>query len=467
MVNATAHATGSGWAEEARATFVLAWPLVIAQLAQMSLTTTDVVMMGWLGPESLAAGTLAGALLHPFEIAGFGMVMATAPLIAQAIGARQFRSVRRTTRQGLWISIMLCSLMVPVLWQAEWIFLSLGQMPETSRMAGEYLHAAVWMLYPALMTIVLRGLVSAHGQTSVVLVITVIGIFVNAFGNYVLMFGKFGFPRLELVGAGISTSIVASVMFALLLAYVLTHRRHKRYAILLRFWKPDWPRFLRILRLGSPIGLMLAAETSLFAIAAVLMGWLGTAELAAHAIALQLASLAFMVPLGLSHATTIRVGLAYGRGSRSDVGLAGWVSIILATGVMAVTCLIFWLLPGPLVHLFLDPQNPANSLPITLAVGYLGIAALFQLFDGAQVASAAALRGISDTTVPAVVAIFSYWGCGLPIAWYLGFVVEWRGLGVWLGLAAGLAFAAVVLIGRFALRERFAFGRNVPRPRQI
>lgn len=457
MYNTTATSAGSGWIEETRATLALAWPLIIAQLAQMSLATTDVIMMGWLGPQSLAAGTLATAVLFPFQIFGFGIVMATAPLIAQAIGARQFRSVRRTTRQGLWMAIVISSLLIPVLWQAEAFFLAVGQDAEISRLAEGYMHTAVWLFYPAMMMVVLRGLVSAHGQTSIILAITIAGIFVNALGNYALMFGNFGFPRLELVGAGISTSFVNLVMFGLILLYVLNHRRHRRYAILVRFWKPDWPRFGRILRLGAPIGFMMAAETSLFAAAAVLMGWLGTDELAAHAIAIQLAALAFMVPLGLSFATTIRVGLARGRNRADEVGLAGWVSIAMAIGIMSITCVVFWTMPEPLVTLFLDPGKPENRLPIALATSYLAVAALFQLVDGAQVASAAALRGMSDTKVPMFIAIFGYWGVGLPIAWFLGFYLEWRGLGIWFGLAAGLTFAAIVLMSRFAMRERLGF----------
>lgn len=457
MYNATAPSAGSGWIEETRATLVLAWPLIIAQLAHMSLTTTDVIMMGWLGPQSLAAGTLAASVLFPFQIFGFGIVMATAPLIAQAIGARQFRSVRRTTRQGLWMSIAVSSLLIPMLWHVETFFLAVGQDAETSRLAGGYTHTAVWLFYPAMMMVVLRGLVSAHGQTSIILAITIAGIFVNALGNYALMFGNFGFPRLELVGAGISTSFVNFVMFGLILIYVLNHRRHRRYAILIRFWKPDLPRFVGILRLGAPIGFMMAAETSLFAAAAVLMGWLGTDELAAHAIAIQLAALAFMVPLGLSHATTIRVGLARGRGNAQEVGLTGWVSIAMAIGIMSVTCILFWTTPEPLVTLFLDPGIAENTVPIALAASYLAVAALFQLVDGAQVAAAAALRGMSDTKVPMIIAIFGYWGVGLPIAWFFGFFLEWRGLGIWFGLAAGLTFAAVVLMSRFAMRERLGF----------
>ena len=447
-------ATGISWGGEFRATISLAWPLVIAQLAAMALHTTDVIMMGWLGPKYLASGTLATAYLYPFLMFGFGTLTAVSPMIAQAIGARQYRSVRRTTRQGLWVGIVVAAITIPLVLQGERVFLTLGQAPDNAALAQSYLRHAVWLFCPALMFVVLRGLVSAHGHTAIILWITLIGILVNALGNYALMFGHFGFPRLELRGAGISTTFVNATMSALLLLYVVRHRRLKRYAILIRFRKPDWQRFFSILRLGSPIGLMMTAEVGLFTAAALLMGWFGTNELAAHAIALQLAAITFMVPLGISQATTIRVGLAYGRGHRPDIGKAGWVSIGLASGFMSLTALLFWFAPDMLIHLFLDPGQPENTVPIALAVGYLGVAALFQLVDGAQVAAAAALRGLSDTTVPMVIAILGYWAFGLPVAWLLGFSAGLEGAGVWLGLASGLAFAAVTLIARFAMRER-------------
>jgi MATE family multidrug resistance protein len=199
---------------------------------------------------------------------------------------------------------------------------------------------------------------------------------------------------------------------------------------------------------------MLMAEVSLFAIAALFMGWLGTDELAAHAVALQLAAIAFMVPMGLGHAATVRVGLAYGRRSAEGVRKAGWVSLIIGTGFMALTCAVFWFAPAPLLGLFLDPADPQNAVPLALAVSYLGVAALFQLADGAQVVAGAVLRGLSDTAMPMVIAIVGYWGIGVPVAYLLGFTFGLRGVGVWIGLASGLVAVALILSVRFSLRER-------------
>ncbi|MDB5541399.1 MAG: family efflux transporter, partial [Devosia sp.] len=248
------------------------------------------------------------------------------------------------------------------------------------------------------------------------------------------------------------------------LGYALTHRRLKRFHILLRFLRPDWPRFREILRVGVPIGLTVAAEVGLFSVAAILMGRLGTNEVAAHAVALQLASTAFMVPLGLGMAATVRVGLAYGRGDAEGVRLAGWTAIFLGTGFMALTAALFLAIPLALVTIFLDSTDPANATALMLAATYLGVAGIFQLADGAQVVAAHSLRGLSDTRTPMMLAIFGYWFVGLPTAYVLGFVFDLRGTGVWLGLAVGLAFVAILLVSRFALRGRLGLLKKLAAP---
>ncbi len=452
-----AHKTQSiGWGAELSATLKLAWPLIIAQVASNLLIATDVVMMGWLGPEHLAAGTLAAALLHPIFLGGLGTATATAPMIAQAIGAREGRSVRRTVRQGFWVSVALFALITPILLSAQPLYLLLGQIPEVAARSQSYLNFALGMVLPGLLIIPLRSLMQAKGSTTAILVITLVGVAVNAAANYALMFGNFGLPRLELVGAGITTTTAHALMFLLSLVYVLIHRRYRRYYILVRLWKPDWQRFAEIFRIGSPIGLSLTSEVGMFGVAVVMMGWLGTDEVAAHAVAVQCASLAFMVPLGLSQATTVRVGLSVGARTPDGVRKAGWTSLGLTLAFMSGTCALFILAPEPLVGLFLDPARPENAASLRLAATYLFVAALFQLVDGTQVVMASALRGMSDTRTPMLVAVAGYWLVGLTTAYVGGFVLGLRGVGIWMGLAAGLAFVAVVLTVRFTLRERLA-----------
>jgi len=465
--NAAAKADSAinGWTRELSATFALAWPLVIAQLAHTALTTTDVIMLGWLGPQALAAGTLATTFLMPFMVGAVGVVGAVAPLAAQARGARNIKAVRRIVRQGFWAAILLATLLIPFILQIRTIFGWLGQDPINARLAEEYIQVGVWMLYPALMVVALRSLLSAFDSTRAILVITVSGVFINAALNYLLIFGNYGFPRLELRGAALATMITSFIMFGLMLAYVLRHRRFKRFHILLRFWKPDWARFREIFRIGTPIGLTVLAEVGLFTAAALLMGLLGTDEVAAHAVALQCASMAFMVPLGLGIAATVRVGLAYGRGDVDGITKAGWTAFALGTTFMLLSCILFLLFAPSIVTIFLNPTDPANAHALSLAATFLVIAGLFQLVDGAQVVAAHALRGLSDTKIPMLLAIFGYWAVGLPVAYVLGFVLEWRGVGIWLGLAAGLAFVAVLLVARFAMRDRLGLLDSLPRQR--
>jgi MATE family multidrug resistance protein len=427
---------------------------VIAQLAQNALNTTNVILLGWLGPGYLAAGILATAFYMPFMVAATGVVGAVAPLVAQARGARDIKAVRRIVRQGFWAAILLSLLLVPLILQIRPIYLALGQDPVATEMAEQFIQVIVWSLCPALGIVVLRSMLSAFDATRAILVITVAGVGLNALLAYTLIFGHFGFPRLELAGAATATLITNFVMFALMLGYVLRHRRFKRFHVLLRFWKPDWPRFREIFRIGMPIGLTVLAEVGLFTAAALLMGRLGTDELAAHAIALQCASMAFMVPLGLGIAATVRVGLAYGRGDMEAVRKAGWTALVLGTVFMALSCALFLTGSPIIIAVFLDPSVPENANAVGLAAAFLMIVGIFQLVDGAQVVAAHALRGLSDTKIPMVVAIIGYWVIGLPVAYVLGFVANWRGVGIWLGLACGLAFVAVVLVIRFAMRER-------------
>ncbi|MBU1306163.1 MAG: MATE family efflux transporter [Alphaproteobacteria bacterium] len=447
------------WGAELRATLVLAWPLVIAQLAQNALTTTDVIMTGWLGPQYLAAGTLASTFLMPFLVGGFGIVGAVAPLVAQARGARDIKAVRRVVRQGMWAAIVISTLLVPLLWQVGAIFTALGQDPDATRLAEGYIHTAVWMLYPAMGMVALRSLLSAFDSTRIILVITVVGVVFNAGVNYLLIFGHFGFPRLELRGSAVATVLTNLLMFAAMLGFVLTHRRFRRFHILIRFWKPDWVRFRQIFAIGTPIGLTVLAEVSLFTAAALLMGLLGTNEVAAHAVALQTASMAFMVPLGLGIAATVRVGIAYGRRDPEGVRKAGWTGLALGVGFMIMTCVLILSLGPQIAALFLDPRVPANANALGLAATYLVVAGIFQIADGAQVVAAHALRGLSDTKIPMITAIVGYWLIGLPIGYWLGFVVGWRGVGIWIGLASGLLAVAIVLVIRFALRERLGLMR--------
>lgn len=460
----TSVSVSSGWASEFRATFALAWPLVIAQLAQNMLHTTDVILLGWLGSEYLAAGTLATTFLMPFLVGGIGVIGAVAPLVAQARGSRDIKAVRRVVRQGCWAAIVLAAALVPLVLQIKPIYQALGQDAGATEMANQFIQIAAWSLFPAFGIISFRSLMSAYDATRAILVITVLGVFVNAVTAYVLIFGHFGFPRLELRGAAIATTLTNVVMLVAMILYVTRHPKLKRFHVLVRFWKPDWQRFREIFRIGTPICLTVVAEVGMFTAAALLMGRLGTDEVAAHAIALQCASIAFMVPLGLGVAATVRVGMAYGRGDAEGIRKAGWTSFAMGTAFMTLSCISFLTLGPHIVTVFLNPRVAANANSLTLAASFLIVAGVFQLVDGAQVVAAHSLRGLSDTKVPMLLAIIGYWMVGLPVAYVLGFIADWRGIGIWIGLAAGLAFVAVVLVTRFVLRERIGLLEKMRQP---
>ncbi len=418
----------------------------------IGINTTDIVMMGWLGPEDLAAGALGMNIYIPLFLFGLGIATVVAPMVAQALGGRDFKGVRRTVRQGFWLTLVFSVIFSLVIWNGRWIMLLFGQEADVALRADAYLKAVTWALLPSLWFVVLRCFVTAHSRPRSALVITLLAVAVNAVGNYGLMFGNFGLPRWELMGAGITSSVVSWLMFAALLGFVLWDRRFKRYAILLRFWRPDWPRFRELFRLGLPIGLTLLAETGLFSGAAFLMGLISTEALAAHAIALQCAAVAFMVPMGISQAAVVRVGLAAGSRDAAAVGRAGWSSLIVGTLFMTGSALVFWFAGRQLVGLFLDLDLPANQGVVQLAVSFLVIAALFQLVDGAQVIGVSALRGLKDTKVPMWLALTGYWGVGFGTSAVLAFPLGLDGMGVWIGLAVGLAFVAVAAVWRFHRR---------------
>jgi multidrug resistance protein, MATE family len=454
------------WRKEVRAMAVLAWPMVLTNMAQNAMQTTDVVMMGWLGPRALAAGTLGFNIYFTPMIFGLGLLLSVSPMVAFEIGRRahSVRDVRRTVRQGMWIAVMVAIPLWAVMWQGEAILLAMGQDPELSAAAGSYLRAMQWALLPFYGYIVLRSFVSALERPGWALAIMLVAVVFNAFANWVLMFGNLGFPALGIVGTGIATTLAATLMFLGIALVVVLHSRFRRYRLFGRFWRPDWPRFREMLRLGLPISGILTFEVGLFGASALLMGLIGAASLAAHAIAIQLAALAFMVPMGIAQAATVRVGRAYGAGSEQGIAMAGWSAFGIGFAFMVLTATIMVTLPYLLVSAFLDLGDPANAEVVRLAVLFLAIAALFQIVDGAQAVAAGMLRGLQDTKIPMLYAAIGYWGIGMPSGVLLAFWFDLQGTGIWLGLCIGLAAVAIMLVARWLRRDRLLESRLPAQP---
>jgi MATE family multidrug resistance protein len=309
-------------------------------------------------------------------------------------------------------------------------------------------------MFPFLGLVVLRSFLSAKGRTIWALYVSLLGVIANAVLNYGLVLGKFGFPQMGVVGAGIGSSLVNLAMFLVMVGIVTRHKDFRRYHLFGRFWRADWPRYRALVRLGLPIGLTMGFEASVFSAAVFLMGLISTESVAAHAVALQIASLTFMVPLGLAQATTVRVGLGHGRRDPVMIGRAGWTGFALGVGFMSLTALVIGLFPAVWVGLFVDPTAEGGPAVAHLAISFLMIAAIFQIVDGAQVMGAAMLRGLHDTRVPMVYAGIGYWGIGIGVGAFLAFRAGLDGLGIWIGLATGLAVVSLLMAWRWMRREK-------------
>lgn len=459
-LDTAAKASANPWRDEFRAMLLLAWPMVLTNLAQTAMTATDVLVMGRLGAEALAAGALGSNLYFGPMIFGLGLMLATSPMIATEVGRRRHsvRDVRRTVRQGLWIAVCIAVPIWLLLWQTETILKAMGQDPALAAMAGTYVHWLQWGLLPYYGYIVLRSFISALQRPGWALTVAFGAVVFNAFGNWVLVFGNLGAPAMGIAGSGLATASANLLMFVGLTAVVLRDRRFRRYHLFGRFWRADWPRFRGLFRLGLPIAGILAFEVMVFNAAALLMGLIDAASLAAHAIAIQIASISFMVPLGLNQAVTVRVGLAYGAQDRAGINRAGWTAYGMGVGFMVLTALVMVTWPQPLIGAFIDARDPANATVVGLAVGFLAFAALFQVADGAQAVAAGMLRGLHDTTVPMLYAAIGFWGVGLPLGAMLAFHYGMRGVGIWIGLSVGLIVVAVLLLVRWLRRDQILAG---------
>ncbi len=445
-----------GFRAEFGATLALAWPLVLTNLTMSLIGATDVLMVGWLGPTELAAASLGFNLSMLLAIFGMGLVAGASPLMASEIGRRSHsvRDIRRTFRQTLWLVALLSVPMLLILWNTDAILRLLGQNAKLSALAQEYVRVYMWSIPLFLTTLAFRNFLAALERPMWSLIVGVVGVLGNIVFNYAFIFGKLGMPGLGIVGAGVGSVLTNLVMVVLMIAVVYRDRRFRRYHLLGRWWRSDWPRFAEMTRIGTPIAISHAFEAGVFSAAVMLMGWISTAAVAAHAVALQLASLTFMVPMGLAQAATVRVGIGYGRGDPAHVRRAGWTSFIMGTGFMAAMALIMLAIPGTLAGLFIDRSNPANAEVAELAVSFLIIAALFQVADGAQVVGQGMLRGLHDTFVPMLFALFGYWVIGIGVGAWLAFERHWGGVGIWTGLATGLSIVAVLMLSRWMQRER-------------
>lgn len=428
---------------------MLSGPIAFTQLGQISNGFIDVVMVGRLGAAELAGVALGNATYFMFLLICLGTLHAVGPMVSQAFGAGESEPISRTLRQAFLLCVILALPICAILWYAAPIWTLMRQDPATIELAQSYLRAAVWGFLPFLWFNSLRNFVEAVSKPWPVTQIILSGIVLNVFANYGLMFGHFGLPRLGLVGTGWATAIVHIFMLLAILVYVQSRRPLRRLQIFARLGRFDYEYFRELLRIGLPIGGSYGLEVTLFSSTAFLVGTFGPVALAAHQIAIQCAAVAYMVPLGIGIATTVRVGQNVGQRNVVRATWSGYLGMGLSLVFMTGTAMVFLFAPDLLVSLYVPLDEAASNATALLAIELLGLAAFFQLFDGLQVTAQGALRGLKDTKLPMLYCFVGYWLVGIPTGLVLGYGLSWGAPGFWWGLVTGLLAASAMLSIRY------------------
>jgi MATE family multidrug resistance protein len=423
----------------------LALPVAAVQLGIMAMGVTDTIMVGHVSPAALASTALGNLYFFIAGIFGQGTLMALDPVVSQAVGARDEDAITRALQRGLLLALALtivtCATFIPV----RPVLALLRQPPEVIPDAATYVHVAIPGVFPFYAFIVFRQSLQALGRVAPVLWTVLAANLLNAGLNWVFIFGNLGSPPMGVGGSSLATSISRWAMALVLLAIAGNDIRHR-----LKPWRAESGSIaplMRMLRLGIPIGLQYLLEYGAFAAAALLMGVLGTTQMAAHQIAINLASFTFMVPLGVSTATAVMVGHAIGAGDEAQARRSAIAGIMSGTAFMVLSALAFRLFPGALARAY-----TGDATVVALAATLIPIAGVFQVFDGVQAVAAGVLRGIGDTHAPAIINVVGFWLIGLPVSWWLAFREGGGAVGLWWGIVVGLGAVALILLARVRVR---------------
>lgn len=429
--------------------FKLAWPVATAELGWMAMGLVDTMMVGRLNAESLGAVSIGTNLFFAIAIFGIGMLLGLDFLVARAYGAGRIQDARRSLVHGFYLSLLLTVVLTPVpLFIMSRLESAFGVQPAVAREAMPYLKALTWSFLPLLLYATLRRYLQALGLVRAVMVALVSANIINAAVNWLLVFGNLGFPALGATGSGWATTVARFYLFFYLLAYWVWYE-HKTGGGLRLPWRFELSRLTEIVRLGLPAALQTGLEVGVFAAAAVLAGRLSAVQLAAHQVAISAAAMTFMVPLGISSAAAVRVGQAMGRLDPQAAARAGWTALLLSGCVMVGAAMVFFILPGPIIRVF-----TTETLVLETGIALLGVAAIFQLFDGLQVVATGALRGSGDTRTAMLANLAGHWLLGLPIGYALCFWLGSGVVGLWIGLGIGLGIVAIALITVWSMRSR-------------
>jgi multidrug resistance protein, MATE family len=433
---------------ETRATLALAVPLAAANVSQMAMSVVDTVMVGTLGAVPLAAVALGGGFYFTSIVICQGVLAAVAPLSAYAIGAGDRAAAGRVAGSGLVLAALFSVLVIAVMTAGAGSLRLIGYDPALAEQVARFLRAICWGAPGFLGFVVLRSLLASLARARAVMIVLMLCVPANIALNWVLIFGHLGMPVLGLTGAACASAGVQWLMFAGLAAAVWALRRRDRAPRLRGEWHQIGADFRRIFRLGGPIGGLQALEIGVFVVSAAVVGLFGADALAAHQIAINYASMTFMVPLGIAQAATVRVAAERGAGDLAKGRQAAFVALGLGASFMAASAIVIWTVPGLIVSAYVAVGSSANAVLIAFALRFLAFAALFQIADGVQVVAAGALRGYEDTTVPMLLAGLGYWLLGFAGGWALAFPLGLGPIGIWWGFVIGLVTVAGLLTVR-------------------
>jgi MATE family multidrug resistance protein len=425
----------------------MAAPLALAELGWMAMGLEDTIMAGRLGPAALGAGSLGAMLFYPLAICGTGFLLGMDTLVAQAHGARDAADCRRTLVNGVWLSLALAGPLALAILLLIPLLHATGTNPNVMALFDPFLKALAWGLPPLLFYAAFRRYLQAVDVVKPVTFALVSANVVNVLGNWVLMYGHCGAPRMGLEGSGWSTTIARCYMAAVLLATIVWHERLTGKILLSISWRPSIDRIRRLAGLGMPAALQILFEGAVFALVSAFAAHLDEASLAAHSIAINVVSTTYMVPLGISSAAAVRVGQAYGAGDARGAAARGWTAILIGALFMAGAGVALGTVPRWIVRIY-----TTDAGVIATGVVLLRIAALFQLFDGLQTVSTGALRGLGDTRTPMLAHLAGYWAVGLPVAYLLCFRLGWGAAGIWVGLSAALIPIGSALVAAWRWR---------------
>ena len=435
--------------QEIRDTIVLAAPLVLGQLSAIGMNVIDTMLAGHYGANTLSAVAVGTSVWSLVIVSAIGVMLALPPSVAQLAGAGRQLEIGALFRQALWLALALGIVLLIAVRHATPLLHAIGIEDALVDDAQKFLRAISWGAPALTGYFALRGLSEGLAMTRPTMYFGFLGLLLLGPVGYFFMYGAFGFSGRGAQGSGIATALVLWLQFFAFLTYIALRRNYKPYTPFARFDMPHVRAIIGLLRLGVPMGISVLMEASLFVATALLIGSLGADVVAGHQIAINVASVAFMLPLGVAMATTVRVGLAVGRGDTVGVRYAGYVGIATCLVTQAFSCAIMALAPHAISNLYTDDANVAS-----ISAQLLILAAIFQFSDGIQVTANGALRGLKDTTIPMIITTVAYWCIGMPVGWWLTFRHGMGARGMWIGLIAGLSVAALLLFSRFATLAR-------------